>query len=166
MSRRSKLRLLSTVILPVLTFGAETWSLTATLEQKLLRVENDLLKTICGPIYDVELGMWRRRYAREVRALTLQPPVTDTIRSARLRWLGHTMRAGPNRVIYKIFTETMDGTRPRGRPRTRWKDVVTADLRLLDVNPERLEELARDRVGWRRLVVAAKGLNRPIAPGE
>ena len=166
LSRRSKLRVLSTVVLPVLTFGAEAWSLTATLEQKLLRFENGLLKTICGPIYDVELSTWRRRYTREVRALTLQPLVTDAIRSARLRWLGHLIRAGPNRVIHKVFMEEMDGRRPRGRPRTRWKDVVMADLRLLGVNPESLEELARDRVGWRRLVVAAKGLNRPIAPGE
>ena len=166
LSRRTKLRLLNSMVLPVLTFGAETWSLTQTLERKILRFENDKLKTICGPIFDVELGMWRRRYAREVRALTQQPLITDVLRASRLRWLGHILRAGPDCFVHRIFLEEMEGRRPRGRPRTRWRDVVGNDLELLGVDLERVEEMAEDRSSWRRLVVAAKGLNRPIAPGD
>ena len=119
------------MVLPVLTFGAETWNLTQTLEKKILRFENDKLKTICGPIFDAELGIWRRKYSREVRAQTQQPLVTDVLRSSRLRWLGHILRAGPNCFVYKIFHEEMEGRRPRGRPRTRWRDVVKVDLELL-----------------------------------
>ena len=166
LSRRTKLRLYSTMIRPVLTYGAETWSVTQTIEAKILRFENNTLKTICGPIFDVELGRWRRRYAREVRQLTALPLVTDHIRSSRIRWLGHILRSGPERTTYNVFNEIMAGRRPRGRPRTRWKDVLMADLRLLDIDPENIEELAEDRRGWRRFVVAAKGLNRPNAPGE
>ena len=166
LSRKTKLRLLSTVVLPVLTYGAETWSLTETLQQRLISFENGLLKTICGPVYDADLGIWRRRYAREVRVLTQQPTVTNLIRSARLRWLGHVLRASPERHIRRVFEEVMVGRRPVGRPRTRWKDVVVADLELLEVNPEEMVELARVRRTWRRIVVAAKDLNRPIAPGE
>ena len=73
LSRRTKLRLLSTVVLPVLTYGAETWSLTETLQRRLTSFENNLLKTICGPVFDADLGIWRRRYAPEVRILTQQP---------------------------------------------------------------------------------------------
>ena len=159
LSRKTKLRILSTIILPVLMYGSETWSLTNTLEKKLLSFENDALKTICGPVYDPEIGVWRRRYAREVRELTQQPLVTDLIRASRLRWLGHVLRAGPDHLIYKVFNENMEGTRPRGRPRTRWRDVTRADLRLLDVDPERMEEVAENRPGWRQIVLAAKGLN-------
>ena len=60
----------------------------------------------------------------------------------------------------------MEGRRPCGRPKKRWRDVVEADLRLLGVNPDRMDQLAQDRRGWRRLVVAAKGLNMPITPDE
>ena len=154
------------MVRPVLTYGSETWSLTHTTEAKVLRCENNILKTICGPIFDAELGLWRRRYAREVRDLTAYPLVTDFMRSSRIRWLGHTLRAGPERIIHKVFTESMNGRRPRGRPRTRWKDVVKEDLCDLDVDPDDMEEIAEDRREWRRLVVAAKGLNRPNAPGE
>ena len=166
LSRKTKLRVLTSVVLPVLTYGAETWSVTATLERRMISFENGLLKTICGPVFDNDLGIWRRRYAREVRNLTHQPLVTDLIRSARLRWLGHVLRASPDRHIRNVFEERMVGRRPVGRPRTRWKDVVVADLERLGVNPEEMQELARDRRAWRRIVVAAKGLNRPIAPGE
>ena len=142
-----------------MTYGSETWSLTNTLEKKLLSFENNVLKTICRPVYDPEIGVWRRRYAREVRELTQQPLVTDLIRASRLRWLGHVLRAGPDQLIYKVFNEAMEGRRPRGRPRTRWKDVTRSDLRLLGVDPERMEEVAEDRPGWRQIVLAAKGLN-------
>lgn len=98
--------------------------------------------------------------------MTSYPLVSDYIRSSRLRWLGHILRSGPERTTHHVFNENMVGRRPRGRPRTRWKDVVKADLRLLDTDPDIMEELAEDRREWRRIVVAAKGLNRPNAPGE
>ena len=166
LSRKLKLRLYTTVVLPVLTYGAETWSLTKQLSNKLLSSENNILKTICGPIFDPELGRWRRRYAREVREMTMMPLVTDLIRSSRLRWLGHVLRSGPNRDVYNIYTAVMEGRRPRGRPRKRWKDVVTEDLRMLEIDPNEVEIIARNRVQWKKIVAAAKGLNRPNAPGE
>ena len=150
----------------MLLYGAETWSITQTLSERILRFENNSLKTICGPIYDPELGRWRRRDTREVRLLTSFPLVTDYMRASRVRWLGHTLRAGPERTIQRVFTENMVGRRPRGRPRTRWKDVTRNDLQALDVDPLEMQQLAQNRVQWRRFVVAAKGLNRPIAPAE
>ena len=166
LTRKTKARLYSTMVRPILTYGAETWSPTQCIETKLLRCENNLLKTICGPIFVAGLNLWRRRYAKEVRELTSLPPVTDIIRSARIRWLGHTLRCDPERYPPKVFQERMEGRRPRGRPRKRWRDVVEADLRLLGADPDRMVQLAQDRRGWRHLAVAAKGLNRPIAPDK
>ena len=166
LSRKTKSQLYSTMVRPVLMYGAESWSPTQLIETKLLRFENNTLKTICGPIFDAELNRWRRRYAREVRDLTSLPRVTDVVRSARIRWLGHILRQDQDRLPLKVFSERMVGRRPRGRPRTRWRDVVVNDLRLLGVDPANMDVLAQDRREWRRLVVAAKGLNRPIAPDE
>ena len=97
-------------------------------------------------------------YAREVRELTAYPLVIDFMRSSRIRSLGHTLRSG------QVFTENMNGRRPRGRPQTRWKDVVKTDLSHLDVDPDAMEELAEDHSEWKRLVEAVKGLNMPNAP--
>ena len=161
LSLRTKIRLYNSIIVPVVTYGAETWAVTQTLEKKLESFENNCLKQICGPIYDGELGLWRRRYAREVRAQTNQPLITHTIRAARLRWAGHVARADDNRFIKQVWQWTPEGRRPRGRPYTRWSDVVNKDLRELGRNPDEWQELAEDRSLWRSLVVAAKG---PLGP--
>ncbi|XP_076044785.1 uncharacterized protein LOC143027387 [Oratosquilla oratoria] len=111
------------MIRPVLTFGASTNSQT-----KLLRFENNILKSICALVYDDELDLWRRRYTRQVRDLILMPQVTDYIRSSRLRWLGHILRSGPDKFTSRVFTENIVGRRPQGSPRTRWKNVTENDF--------------------------------------
>ena len=52
------------------------------------------------------------------------------------------------------------GRRPPGRPKLRWRDCVRRDLELLDVPyPDMWMEHAQDRLWWRLLVAAAKGLD-------
>jgi hypothetical protein len=43
----------------------------------------------------------------------------------------------------KIFTQELEGTRRRGRPRKRWKEEVERDLQVLGVR--RWKELVTDR---------------------
>ncbi|XP_076069195.1 uncharacterized protein LOC143041242 [Oratosquilla oratoria] len=145
------------MIWPVLTFGAETWSLNQLTETKLLRFENNTLKSICDQVYDGELNLWRRCYTREVRDLIPMPQVTDYIRSSRLRWLGHILISGPDRFTSRVFTENIKGKRT-------CKNGVENDLRALDVNRDDIEMLAVDRRVWRHLVVAARSLNGPVDP--
>jgi len=38
----------------------------------------------------------------------------------RLSWLGHVERMEEDRMPKKIFTQELEGTRRRGRPRERW----------------------------------------------
>ena len=55
-SRRSKLQIYETLIRPVVTYGAETWTLTAVEENALRRFERKLLRKIYGPV--VHNGVW------------------------------------------------------------------------------------------------------------
>ena len=48
----------------------------------------------------------------------------------RLGWLGHLERMEENRIPKKIFTQELEGTRRRGRPRERWKQEVERDLHI------------------------------------
>jgi hypothetical protein len=45
-------------------------------------------------------------------------------------------------------------TRRRGRPKTRWLDDVSTDLRNMGINECRVR--ARDREVWRRIIMEAK----------
>ena len=41
-----------------------------------------------------------------------------------ISWLGQLARMEEDRMPKKIFTEKLEGTRRRGRPRKRWKEEV------------------------------------------
>jgi hypothetical protein len=54
-----------------------------------------------------------------------------------------------DRVPKKIFTQELEGSRRRGRPRERWKEEVERDLQVLGVR--RWRELVADRENGRTL---------------
>jgi hypothetical protein len=54
----------------------------------------------------------------------------------------------------KIFTQELEGTRRRGRPRKGWREEVKRDLQVLGVR--RWRELVIDRKKWRGIVRQAK----------
>jgi hypothetical protein len=45
-----------------------------------------------------------------------------------LRWFGHVRRIDEHRIPKRLLEMKMNGRRPRGRPRTRWKDQVKRDV--------------------------------------
>ena len=58
-----------TVILPVVLYGCETWSLTLREERKLRVFENRVLRKIIGPRRDEVTGEWRRLHNEELNDL-------------------------------------------------------------------------------------------------
>jgi hypothetical protein len=72
-----------------------------------------------------------------------------------VEWFGHVWRAN-NDIIRKVLTEIIHKKRPIGRPRTRWKDEVEKDIKILGRNVT--VDLALDRERWRELLVAAQVL--------
>ena len=54
----------------------------------------------------------------------------------------------------KIFTQELEGTRTRGRPRKRWKEEVERDLQVLGVRR------------WRQLVADRKKMEGHCSTGQ
>jgi hypothetical protein len=66
-SRAAKLQLCKTLNRPVVTYGAETWTLTVT-EENILRIfERKIIRKIYGPV--MENNSWRTRYNEEISKL-------------------------------------------------------------------------------------------------
>ena len=53
-----------------------------------------------------------------------------------------------------------EGRKRKGRPRKDWTETVKSDLRGLEISWESAEELAMDRVEWRRCVARCTEMYR------
>jgi hypothetical protein len=70
---------------------------------------------------------------------------------------------GEERKLYKVLVGTHEGKRRLGRPRRRWEDWVTMDLREIGLGGVDWIRLAQDRDLWRAVVSAVMNL-RVLAP--
>jgi hypothetical protein len=112
-----------TIILPVVLYGCETWSLTLK-EERILRV----LRRIFRPKRDKVTGEWRKLHNEELNGLSSLPNIWRVIKSRRLRWAGHVARMEEGRGVYRVLVGKPEGKRPLGRPRRRWEDNIRMDL--------------------------------------
>jgi hypothetical protein len=96
-SKNPKLKIYKTVILPVVLYGCETWSLTLREEYRLTVFENRVLRKIFGPKRE-EDGSWRKLHNDELHSLYSSPNIVRMIKSRRMRWAVHVARMGRDLV--------------------------------------------------------------------
>jgi hypothetical protein len=116
-------------------------------EEHRLRVfENRVLRRIFGPKRD-EDGQWRKLH-NDDHGLYSSPNIDRVIKSRRIRWAGHVARTENGRNVYRLLVGRLEGNRPLGRPRRRWKDNIKMDLREIGIDGANWIRLAQDRVQW------------------
>jgi hypothetical protein len=118
-------------------------------EQALLILESKIFRRIYGAKY--EDGEWKSRTNRELEELSKGENIVKWIKRQRI---GHLERMEEDRMRKKIFTQELEGTRQRGRPRRGWREEVERDLQVMGVR--RWRELVIDREKWRGIVRQAK----------
>jgi hypothetical protein len=94
LSRNLKVKIYKTIIVPIVLYGCETWSLTLREERRLRMFENRVLRRIFGPKRDEIAGEWRRLHNGEIRNLYSSPDIIRQIKSRRMRWVQHVACVG------------------------------------------------------------------------
>jgi hypothetical protein len=106
LSRNVKIKIYKTIILPVVLYGCETWSLTLREKHRLGVFENRGLRRIFGPKRDEVTGEWRKLHNDELHILYCCPNIIKQIKSRRMRWSGHVARMGEERNVYRALMES------------------------------------------------------------
>jgi len=66
----------------------------------------------------------------------------------RLRWYGHVLRKEETDWVKKCMEYEVEGSRPRGRPKRTWREVVQKDCQAHNLK----REDAMDRGRWKKLI--------------
>jgi len=124
--KNTKIKVYRNIILRVVLYGPDTWSLTLREERRLRMFENRVLRRIFGPMRDEITGEGRKLHNEEINYLYCSPNTVRVIKSRRIIWEGHVARIG--RGVYRALVGKSEGKRPLGRPRRRWEDRIKMDL--------------------------------------
>jgi hypothetical protein len=69
------MRIYKTIILPVVLYGCETWSLTLREEYRMRVFENKVMRRIFEPMGVEVMGGWRKLHNEELRDLYSSPSI-------------------------------------------------------------------------------------------
>ncbi len=114
--RRTKFRIFKSLVLPVLLYGCETWTLTRSLERRIEAFGNKCLHRIMG-------YSWFDRVSNQrLLRVTESRPIACTVRQRQLRQYGHVARFPEvDRAHCVVFTrENPRWRRPMGHPQASW----------------------------------------------
>ena len=149
-TRSLKVRIYKALILPIATYGCETWALRKADLTRLESFEMRCLRAIAG------VHLLDRIRSENIRhSLNITRSIGQKITSRRMKWFGHVIRMPEHRLPHKAYNNDFNTARPPGRPPLRWKDQLRSDTGL---SLETIENQAKDRGGWRSITRrSAKG---------
>ncbi|XP_074363467.1 uncharacterized protein LOC141704020 [Apium graveolens] len=78
-------------------------------------------------------------------------PIAEKVREGRLRWFGHIRRRRVAAPVRRVENLLVSGSRRRGRPMRTWTDLLTLDLRALNLS----DDITSDRRSWRKRISVA-----------
>ncbi|KAK0146684.1 Craniofacial development protein 2 [Merluccius polli] len=147
LSRKAKLSMYQSIYVPALTYGHELWVMTERTRSRVQAAEMSFLRRVAG------LSLRDRVRSSVIREELGVDPLLLRVERSQMRWLGHLVRMPPGRLPGEVFRARPTGRRPRGRPRTRWRDYVSRlAWERLGIPQEELDEVAGEREVWASLL--------------
>ena len=149
MSLTTKMRIYSSLVLSVLLYCGETWTL---LDNDLARLEVFRMNCLRNII---RVSRRQRLRNKEILLKCKTTPIEMILKKRRLKWFGHTCRMNTDRIPKKLLLQDRP---PNLRchisaPRKTWVSQVLADVKPLHFRtlPE-IVEAAQNRSQWRGLI--------------
>lgn len=139
MSVNIKRKLYNTCILPVLTYGCQTWALTKEHYRKLEVCQRSMERSMLNK---KKLDKIRNT---TIRKITKLENISYTVRKNKWRWTGHTMRGAEkwSKIVTNWYPTYKK--RNRGRQFKRWEDEIKSFAGPL------WSRTTEDREQWRKL---------------
>ena len=136
----TKVCIFRTLVLSVLLFGAETWTVTQHDICKLNSFQVRCLRDILG------ITLWKQVRNTDILERTKMVPVEEQLRQRHLQWFGHVWRIPTSRPQRQLLRCRSSGRgRPTGGAPLRWCDLINRDLRGIT----NWTESITDRQQWR-----------------
>ena len=158
LSKELKFKIYRTIILLVVLYGFETWSLALREERRLMVFENRMLRGIFWPKGNELTGEWRKLHNEELNDLYCSPSIFRMIKSRRMRCAGHVAHTGERRGVYRVLVGKPEGKRPLERPRPRWDYNNNMDLQEVGWGALSWIDLYQNGDRWRAVVNAVMNL--------
>jgi hypothetical protein len=146
-SLQTKLKVYRAVVLPVLLYAGETW----TVYRRHVRKLNHFHTTCLRKVMNIR---WQDKIPDTTVLDRADTPSIDTIlMQSQIRWAGHVVRMPDNRLPkILLYGEMRIGTRSQGGQKKRYKDSLKTSLKAFDINHTTWEDAAQDRATWRSIV--------------
>jgi hypothetical protein len=135
------------LVLSVLLYGSECWSLPEVLLQRLRVFHAQCLRAMCRV---TRKHTWDHHISSQELGQRLGLETIDVYVARRqLRWLGHVSRMGFERLPRRMLSAWVPSARPVGAPKMTYGRSVGKALAKFDIDFARWPELAADRGAWR-----------------
>ena len=115
-----KRQVYNSCVLPAMTYGAETWTLTKQAQNKLAAAQTKMERSMLNITYkDRRTNIW----VRPLRERTKLIDIIYTVRKMKWSWAGHINRLKDDRWTSRVTTwRPYDKKIRQGRPAKRWRD--------------------------------------------
>ncbi len=142
LSWKVKLSVYRSTYILTLTYGHELWVMTERTRSRIQAAKISFLFRVAG------LSLKDRVRGSDIpKELRVEPLLLRTERS-QLRWFDHLVRVPPRRLPGEVF-RPFPSRRPRGRPRTCWRDYISQlAWECFRIPPKKLVEVSGERSVW------------------
>ena len=141
----TKKRLVKALIIPTVTYGSETWTMTKKMKKKINACEMWIWRKM-------QRISWKEKRTNDWVRMSIgienEETLQQTVLRAKLRFFGHVMRSdGLEKEMMLAYGE---GRRKQGRPRKKWMDEIHETT---GMNLAELRDATADRRKWRGLIM-------------